>query len=173
MTSDEAIALLERFRAGKASRDAVLRAFQAAPVVHLGFAQVDTHRALRKGFPEVIFAPGKTPKQVAAIAAQLRKHGQRVLITRASPDHVKAVRSKFKEAVHHELARCVSIEAEPLAKRPGTIAVLCAGTSDLPVAEEAATTAEFMGNQVERISDIGIAGLHRLLGRLERIQLAN
>src|SRR5438067_3711816 len=138
MTSDEAVVLLEKFREGKLARDAVLHAFQAAPFADLGFAQVDTHRALRKGFPEVIFAPGKTPHQVAAIAGQLRERQQRVLITRVGPDQVKAVRRKFKEAVYYELARCVVIEIEPLPKRPGTIAVLCAGTSDLPVAEEAA-----------------------------------
>jgi hypothetical protein len=173
MTSDEAVALLEKFRKGKLSRDAVLRAFQAAPVADLGFAQVDTHRALRKGFPEVIFAPGKMPHQVVAIAAQLRERQQRVLITRASLEQVKAVRRKFKQALHYELARCVVIEDEPLPKRPGTVAVLCAGTSDLPVAEEAAITTDVMGNHVERISDVGIAGLHRLLARLEQIQRAN
>ncbi|MCI0535028.1 MAG: nickel pincer cofactor biosynthesis protein LarB, partial [Verrucomicrobiales bacterium] len=151
----------------------VLRRLQTAPVADLGFAQVDTHRELRKGFPEVIFASGKTSHQVVAIAAQLRERGQPVLVTRANLEQVKALRRKFKEAAHHELARCVVIERRPLRKRPGIVAVLCAGTSDLPVAEEAALTADVMGNQVERISDIGVAGLHRLLGRLEQIQRAN
>ena len=173
MTTTEAIQLLEKFRAGGTSRDDVLRAFQAAPVADLGFAQVDTHRALRKGFPEVIFGAGKTPAQVVKIAAKLVELEQRVLITRISTEHARALRKKFKYAVHHELARCVTVERKPLPKRAGNIAVICAGTSDLPVAEEAVVTAEIMGNRVERIADAGVAGLHRILARLETIQRAN
>ncbi len=165
--------MLERFRAGKLGRDAVLKAFQAAPVADLGFAQVDTHRALRRGFPEVIFAAGKTPGQVAGIAAKLVEHGQRVLATRATPEHARAVKKRFRNAVYHELARCLTIDPKPAPKRPGSIAVVCAGTSDLPVAEEAAVTADIMGNRVERISDVGVAGVHRLFGRLKEIQAAN
>ena len=172
MTTDEAIELLEDFRAGKVSAQRALRAFQAAPVADLGFARVDTHRALRKGFPEVIFAAGKTARQVVQIAAQLAARERRILITRVSVEQARAVRRKFKRAVFHETARCVTLEKEPLPKRPGVIAVLCAGTSDLPVAEEAAVTAEIMGNRVERIYDVGVAGLHRLLGRMEAIQRA-
>ena len=97
--------------------------FQAAPVADLGFAQVDTHRALRKGFPEVILGANKTPEQVVKIAAKLFEREQRVLITRVSPEQARALRKKFKRAVHHELARCVTIEKKPLPKRPGTIAV--------------------------------------------------
>ena len=173
MTTTEAIRLLEKFRAGGTNREAVLRAFQAAPVADLGFAQVDTHRALRKGFPEVIFGAGKTPAQVVKIAAQLIAHEQRVLVTRITPEHAKALRKKFPRALHHELARCVTIEKKPLPKRAGTIAVICAGTSDLPVAEEAAVTAGIMGNRVVRVADAGVAGLHRILARLETIQRAN
>ena len=173
MTTAEAIRLLEKFRSDGVSRDQVLRAFQAAPVADLGFAQVDTHRALRKGFPEVVFGAGKTPAQVVRIAAKLVDHEQRVLATRLTPEHARALRKKFKHAAHHELARCVTIQKKLLPKRPGTIAVICAGTSDLPVAEEAAVTADVMGNRVERIADVGVAGLHRLLARLETIQRAN
>ena len=173
MTTTEAIELLEKFRAGGIGRDKVLQAFQAAPVADLGFAQVDVHRALRKGFPEVIFGAGKTPEQVVRIAAKLLNHERRVLITRATAAHAAAVRRKFKQAVFHEMARCVTVDRKPLAKRQGTIAVVCAGTSDLPVAEEAAVTAEIMGNRVERIADVGVAGVHRLFGQLERIQKAN
>jgi hypothetical protein len=173
VTTTEAIQLLEKFRAGGVSRDEVLRKFQAAPVADLGFAQVDTHRALRKGFPEVIFGAGKTPAQVVKIAAKLADHEQHVLVTRITAEHARALRKKFKHAAHHELARCVTIEKKPLPKRPGTIAVICAGTSDLPVAEEAAVTAEVMGNRIERITDAGVAGLHRILSRLETIQRAN
>ncbi|HVY71059.1 MAG TPA: nickel pincer cofactor biosynthesis protein LarB [Verrucomicrobiae bacterium] len=173
VTIAEASELLEKFRAGKASGEAVIRAFQAAPVADLGFAQVDTHRSLRKGFPEVIFSAGKTPPQVVAIAEKILARDERVLITRVNEAHAAALKKKFRRAVHHEAARCVTIEKSPLAKRPGFIAVLCAGTSDLPVADEAAVTAECMGNRVERVSDVGVAGLHRLLGRLELIQQAN
>ncbi len=148
VTSTEAIQLLEKFRAGGVGRDKVLQAFQAAPIADLGFAQVDTHRALRKGFPEVIFGAGKTPEQVVKIAGKLLDHEQNVLATRVTPEHARALRKKFKRAIYHEMAKCVTIEKKPLPKRPGAIAVACAGTSDLPVAEEAAVTAEIMGNNV-------------------------
>ena len=173
MTTTEAVQLLEKFRAGKIPREGVLRAFQSAPVADLGFAQVDMHRALRKGFPEVIFGPGKTPEQVVKITAKILAREQRVLATRVLPEHVHALRKKFKRAVYHPLARCVTVEKKPLSKRPGFIAVVCAGTSDLPVAEEAAVTAEIMGNRVERIRDVGVSGLHRLFPHLETIQSAN
>ncbi|HUA68508.1 MAG TPA: nickel pincer cofactor biosynthesis protein LarB [Candidatus Saccharimonadales bacterium] len=173
MTGSEAVKLLEAFRAGKISRGKVLRAFQSAPVADLGFAQVDTHRALRKGFPEVIFGSGKTPEQVVKIAAKILAREQRVLATRITPEHAGALRKKFKAAVHHSLARCATIEKKTLPKRPGFIAVVCAGTSDLPVAEEAAVTAEIMGNRVERVRDVGVSGLHRLFPFLETIQSAN
>ena len=173
MTAPEAQALLEKFRAGKNSVAEVLRAFQAAPVADLGFAQVDLQRAARKGFPEVIYGAGKSPAQVVAIAAKLVEREQPVLVTRLTPLHARALKKKFRRAVFHEAARCVTIESQPLPSRPGVIVVLCAGTSDLPVAEEAAVTAEIMGNRVERIYDVGVAGLHRLLRRLEEIRRAN
>jgi NCAIR mutase (PurE)-related protein len=110
---------------------------------------------------------------VLKIAAKLLEREQRILITRITDEHARALRKKFKHVVHHESARCVTIEKRAARKRPGTIAVVCAGTSDLPVAEEAAVTAEIMGNHVERLSDVGVSGLHRLLGRLELIQSAN
>jgi len=173
VTITEAIQLLEKFRAGGVGRDRVLRAFQGAPVADLGFAQVDTHRALRKGFPEVIFGAGKTPAQVVKIAAKILASESRVLITRITEAHARGLRKKFKRAIHHETARCVTIEKSPLGKRPGTIGIICAGTSDLPVAEEAAVTAEIMGNRVERIYDVGVAGLHRLLAKSENLRRAN
>lgn len=173
MTSADAIALLDQFRAGEASRDQVLRAFQAAPVAALGFAQVDSHRALRKGFPEVVFGAGKTPAQVVEIVRHIWRHEGRALVTRVTPAHAQAMKRAFRRVVHHVTARCVTLEKRPLAKRPGLVAVLCAGTSDLPVAEEAAVTADIMGNRVERLYDVGVAGLHRLLGRLELLQSAN
>lgn len=173
MTTTEAAQLLEQFRSGKTTREKVLHAFQSAPVTGLGFAEVDMHRALRKGFPEVIFAAGKTPEQVVKIAAAIFSREQRMLVTRVAPEHARALQRKFKSAVHHEIARCVTIEKKKQTKRSGKISILCAGTSDLPVAEEAAVTAEIMGNQVERIYDVGVAGLHRLLRRIETIQQSN
>jgi len=172
VTTIEAIRLLEQFRAGGIGREKVLQAFQAAPVADLGFAQVDTHRALRRGFPEVIFGAGKTPEQVVKIAAKIVDHEQRVLVTRATPDQARALKRKFRETVHHQSARCLVIDRRPLPKRPGTIAVVCAGTSDLPVAEEAAVTADIMGNEVVRVHDVGVSGVHRLFGQLGRIQSA-
>jgi len=165
--------LLEEFRAGRISGEKVLHAFQAAPVADLGFARVDLHRSLRKGFPEVIFGEGKTCEQVAEIAMKIVQRDHRLLVTRIDAEHARAVRKKLPKAVHHQTARCITFEKNPLRPRPGTIAVLAAGTSDLPVAEEAAVTAQIMGNKVERIYDIGVAGLHRLLNRLEAIQSAH
>ena len=173
MTETEANQLLEKFRAGKISQAGVLREFQRAPLADLGFAQVDLQRSLRKNFPEVIYGEGKTPAQVAAIAAKIIQHEGRVLVTRINADHARALRKKFRGAIFHEAARCLTFEKKPLPKRPGTIVVLCAGTSDLPVAEEAAVTAEIMGNRVQRITDVGVAGLHRLLARLDDLQRAH
>ncbi len=172
MTTDQAAQILNRFRAGELTLDETVRRFQSAPLAELGFATVDTHRALRKGFPEVIFGAGKSPQQVVQIAARLAKEGEPVLVTRVTPLHAQAMRSKFKRATYHQEARCITLERHPLPKRPGTIMVLCAGTSDIPVAEEAAVTADILGNHVERIFDVGVAGLHRLLNRYEQIQRA-
>jgi NCAIR mutase (PurE)-related protein len=174
VTTTDAIKLLEKFRAGGVGRNAVLRAFQAAPAADLGFAHIDTHRALRKGFPEVIFGAGKSPEQVLKIATRLMQGEQRILVTRITTAHASLLRRKFKAAIHHEAARCVTIEKGPGRRpRPGSIAVVCAGTSDLPVAEEAAVTAEIMGNKVDRVVDAGVSGLHRILSRMETLQRAN
>jgi hypothetical protein len=172
VTTADAIKLLQRFKEGKVDLPAALRAFQAPPVEDLGFAQVDTHRSLRKGFAEVIYGAGKTGPQIVKIAAAILKRDDRVLITRVTPGQSRLVKKNFNSAILHPVARCVTIEKKPLAKRPGTIAILCAGTSDLPVAEEACVTADIMGNQVERIYDIGVAGLHRLLNKLDVIRSA-
>lgn len=173
VTEQEASELLEKFRSGKVELDAVLHAFQRAPVADLGFAQVDMHRALRKGFPEVIFGAGKTPEQVVAIAQRILAREKRVLVTRITPEHARLLRRHIKGGTWHEAGRCFTVDKQPAPKRPGKIVVACAGTSDLPVADEAAVTAEIMGNTVERVSDIGVAGLHRVLGKLPLLQEAN
>ena len=173
MTPEETSQLLQRFKVGEIDEAAVLNAFRSEPIDDLGFAQVDAHRALRQGFPEVIFGAGKKPEQVAAIAAKVMEREDRVLVTRATAEHATAVAAKLPAAVHHESARCISAEAKRLAKRPGSIAILCAGTSDLPVADEAAVTADFMGNEVVRVNDVGVAGLHRLLSNMPTVREAN
>jgi len=173
VTPSQALALLQEFKLGTAEAEEVLRAFQAAPIADLGFAQIDTHRTLRKGFPEVIFGAGKTPKQVLQIAARLKRDENQILITRVTDAHVRLLKKNLRGCIHHEAARCVTFQSKPSPKRPGRIVVICAGTSDIPVAEEAAVTADIMGNQVERIFDAGVAGLHRLLKHLPAIQKAH
>ena len=173
MTPEEAAQLLEEFRAGNISQEKVLAALSKEPVTDLGFAQVDQHRALRQGFPEVIFGAGKTPVQVMKIAGEILKQSDQVLITRITGDHFKVLKKKFKKAIHHDSARCVVIEKKKPVPKRGTIAILSAGTSDQPVAEEAAITAETMGNKVQRLYDVGVAGLHRLLARAEDFREAN
>jgi NCAIR mutase (PurE)-related protein len=174
VTTKEAGHLLEQFRQGKVSAEKTLRAFQAPPVADLGYAQVDTHRALRKGFPEVIFGAGKTPDQVLGIAHKLLEKESSLLVTRVTSAHAKLMQRHYKQAVYHESARCLTIRSrkQPVVK-PGTILVACAGTTDLPVAEEAAITAEIMGNRVERLTDVGVAGIHRVLSRIDLLQSAN
>jgi NCAIR mutase (PurE)-related protein len=150
-----------------------LNAFSAAPVEKLPFAVVDTHRTLRKGFPEVIFGSGKTPDQVVAISRRILAHDDQLLVTRIDGVHATKLKRAFKGAIYHEVARCVTVERRPLPRRPGTIAVVAAGTSDMPVAEEAVVTAEIMGNRAERIYDVGVAGIHRLFSRLEALRAAH
>src|SRR5215207_131312 len=139
----------------------------------LGFARVDTDRRRRCGFPEVIFGLGKTPEQVAAIARVILKKDPVLLVSRASEAQHEAVLTAFPEAKWHSSARCVTVERPALPKLSGTIAVVCAGTSDLPVAEEAAVTLELFGNHVNRVVDVGVAGIHRLLAVRDQLEAAN
>ncbi|MBM3824824.1 MAG: nickel pincer cofactor biosynthesis protein LarB [Verrucomicrobia bacterium] len=173
VTREELRILLERFQAGHSSLAEVLEAVQRAPVAHLEFAQVDWHRSLRKGFPEVILAERKLPAEVVAIARKIYQGSGRVLITRAGPDHQRALRRAFKRVRVHERARCAVLEKRPLPRFPGCVAVVSAGTSDLPVAEEAVVTLEAMGHCVLKITDVGVAGIHRLLARIGEIQAAH
>lgn len=144
-----------------------------AEFVDLGFARVDTDRAQRCGFPEVIFGAGKTPEQVVAIGRViLEKHGV-LLVSRASEEQHEALSAEFSTAHWHARARCLTVELRPWPKCAGTIGVICAGTSDLPVADEAAVTLEIFGQHVERIADVGVAGLHRLLAVRDRLEACN
>jgi len=173
VTPEETSQLLQKYKVGEVSECEVLNAFRAEPIDNLGFAQVDTHRALRQGFPEVIFGAGKTPEQVVAIAVKIIEREQRVLVTRANNDHATAMLARLPNAVYHKSARCITVDSKQPDKRSGLIAILCAGTSDLPVADEASVTADFMGNQVLRLNDVGVAGIHRLLANMPVVREAN
>ena len=151
--------------------DDALRRLRDLPFERLDFAELDHHRALRTGFPEVVLGLGKTPEQVAAIAERLAAQSGRLLVTRVDPDAYRTVKERVPDASYHATARAITLDRPGAAKRPG-VAVCCAGTSDLPVAEEAAVTAELMGSAVDRMYDVGVAGLHRLLDKLDRLHAA-
>lgn len=164
--------LLERVRDGGLTPEAAAQRLATLPYEDLGFAKIDHHRALRRGFPESVFGGGKTPEQVVAIVERIAARGQRVLVTRTSSEVHRAVLGVRPEARYHEAARCITVEGGARVPLPGVIAVVAAGTSDMPVAEEAAVTAEFHGADVDRVYDVGVAGLHRLLDRAETIRRA-
>jgi NCAIR mutase (PurE)-related protein len=168
--------LLNEVREGRTEVNDALDRLRDLPFEDIGFAKLDHHRALRTGMPEVIFASGKSPAQVAQIFVRMALHGGNVLATRASADMFRAVREleadQEPRAEYHETARCITLTQSPAAPGKGTIAVVCAGTSDLPVAEEAAVTARLMGNAVELIADVGVAGIHRLLAQRTSLQSA-
>ena len=140
--------------------------------IDLGFAKVDTDRLERCGFPEVIYCPGKTTGQIIHIMKAMRKAGQNIMATRATPEQFRAVKKALRGAVYHEMARVITLDVTVIPKPTGLVAVVCAGTSDLPVAEEAALTAERMGTRVKRVSDVGVAGLHRLMKHLDILRSA-
>jgi NCAIR mutase (PurE)-related protein len=165
--------LLDDVRAGRVSTQTAQRQLKSLDVHDLGFARVDGHRSLRKGFPEVIYCEGKTPAQVVKIARVILRHNDNLLATRASRETFRAVKRAFPKARYHEAARAITVTRKPLEKRGGTIAVLCAGTTDIPVAEEAAVTAAIMGNRVKTFYDVGVAGLHRLLALNDELLAAN
>lgn len=164
--------LLVQFKSGDLTADDLIRHLQRSPALDLGEAHLDTHRELRKGYPEVVYGAGKTPSQVVQIAGALFSNHGRVLVTRVNKDHAEAILAEYPSAQYHELARCITLGPYPGpdACPTRTIGIVCAGTSDLPVAEEAAVTCGFLGNAVERFNDIGVAGLHRLLACLPNLQ---
>jgi hypothetical protein len=165
--------LLEQVAAGEVDPDAALGRLKSLPYEDLGFARVDHHRALRQGFPEVVFGQGKTPEQIAGIAKSLRGQGAAVLVTRVEEEKAARVRELMPELEHRPEARALALAAEDPRPGRGLVAVVAAGTSDLPVAEEAALTAGLMGSQVERVFDVGVSGLHRLAGSAEVIGRAS
>lgn len=164
--------LFEQVRRKELSPDEAVARLRHLPFEDLGFAKVDHHRALRVGMPEVIFGERKTPTQTAGIFARLAKHGGNVLATRATPEQFRAVRKKVRQAEYRELARAIVLHKDHTNYGKGTIAVVSAGTSDIPVAEEAVVTAEVMGNDVQHVYDVGVAGIHRLLANRETLARA-
>ncbi len=162
MTPERLRAVLSSLKAGDKSIEETIETLRHIDFEDVGFAKIDHHRSLRRGFPEVIFGPGKSPEQVTTIAAKMAKHGHTVLVTRTTEEVYEKVASELGEAEWHETPRAIVVRQRVRA-HGGPAAVLSAGTSDVPVAEEAALTAELMGSEVERLFDVGVAGLHRLL----------
>jgi len=179
MNREFLMGILDDFRAGSVTAEDVCTALTHLPFEEISFAKIDHHRELRTGLPEVIYAAGKTVEQVTEIFAHMTASGANVLATRADEACFAAVKERIPQAVYHALARCITLTQRlnaPLVNAPlvaGKIAVVCAGTSDLPVAEEAAVTAEHFGVSVTRISDVGVAGIHRLLAHLPLLREAN
>ena len=169
MTEDQILKILEEHKAGGLSSGEALDRLRALPFEDLGFANVDHHRSIRQGFPEVIFGGGKTIDQVARIVESMYKHDHNILITRTTVAHFERVKQIAPEAEFHEGARAISIQKDLRVLGKGTVMVVSAGTSDMPVAEEAVVTLRVMGNEIDCLYDVGIAGLHRLLDRRTRL----
>jgi NCAIR mutase (PurE)-related protein len=168
--------LLDQVRTGgitpEAAQAELLQFLRQSPYEDLGFARVDHHRQIRQGFPEVVFGQGKTADQIAAIARTLVAAGQSLLVTRTTADAHRAVAAVVPDARFHDTARCITLDLKSAPPGRGTIVIAAAGTADLPVAEEAAVTAQIMGNTVDRVYDVGVAGLHRLLKEHARLTAA-
>lgn len=164
--------LLESVRDGRTDVETGLTRLKSLPFVDLGHTQVDTHRELRCGHPEVIYGEGKTPAQILQIARAILARHDRLLVTRVSDEAARLCTRELSRACHDALSRTITVEPENGVETSGLVLVVCAGTSDLPVAEEAAVTARLCGARVERLSDVGVAGIHRLLAHTERLQRA-
>jgi len=172
MDQDHLRSLFEQVRDGAVDINTAMTRMRHMPFEDLGFAKVDHHRALRHGMPEVILAKGKTPSQVTAIAEALLRNAQNVLITRADPECARMVSESLPAAEYFALSGVIRFWRDRKVHGKGTIAVVCAGTSDIPVAEEAQLTAEIMGNEVDTLHDVGVAGIHRLIHNRERLTQA-
>ena len=172
MNAESIRRLFEQVRKGELTPDDAVSRLRHLPFEDLGFAKVDHHRALRAGMPEVILGEGKSPAQMATIFSRLAKRGGNILATRATGKQFAAVKKKIRAAEYRELARAIVLQRDPAKYGKGMIAVVSAGTSDIPVAEEAVVTAELMGNEVEHFYDVGVAGIHRLLANREALTKA-
>src|SRR5579864_5779232 len=172
LNADSIRKLFEQVRNGKLTPDDAVARLRHLPFEDIGFAKVDHHRALRNGMPEVILGEGKTPAQVAGIFTRLAKHGGNILATRVNEKQFAAVKKKIRGAEYRQLARAIVLQRDPEKYGKGIVAVVSAGTSDIPVAEEAVATAEVMGNEVQHFYDVGVAGIHRLLANREALTKA-
>jgi pyridinium-3,5-biscarboxylic acid mononucleotide synthase len=171
MLPDDIKKLLEEVQKGKLSANAAYEQLKELPYKDLGFAKIDNHREMRTGYPEVVFCQGKTVDQVKQILAFMKTHGNNILATRVTEEMYTAVREVIPEAVYNPVARTITVKVRDPEQIPETyIAIVTAGTSDIPVSEEAAVTAEIFGNKVERLFDVGVAGIHRLYDNLPRIR---
>ena len=170
-------ALLDQVQSGALTPEAahaqLLQFLRHSPFEDLGFARVDHHRSVRQGFPEVVFGQGKTPEQIAAIAERIVAAQHNLLVTRTTAEAYEVIRERLPAAVFHPQARAVTLRSAEMPAGRGTVLVLAAGTADLPVAEEAVVSAEIMGNTVDTLYDVGVAGLHRLLAEHERLTAAH
>lgn len=164
--------LLEQVRDSQLSPEEGMTRLRHLPFEDLGFAKIDHHRPLRVGMPEVIYSAGKTPEQVAEIFVRMAACSRNVLATRADQEKFQAVQARVAEAEFHPVSGCIVVHRNREKRGHGLIAVVCAGTSDIPIAEEAAVTADLMGNEVEQLCDVGVAGLHRLLSKRDLLNRA-
>ena len=164
--------LLEQVRQGQVDTGAALEELRKLPFEDLGYAKIDNHRGIRKGVPEVIFCQGKSIEQVQGIVKRITRNHYNILATRATREVAEGIKTVLQDCEYHEMARIVVLKPRPVEKT-GNLAVVSAGTSDIPVAEEAAVTAEVLGNYVNRIYDVGVAGIHRLLAASEELHQAN
>lgn len=164
--------VLEKVSQGKMNPAEAFRKLKDYPYQDLGFAKVDHHREVRKGFPEIIFGQGKTAAQITRIAQEICKRGNSLLITRADPEVFRRVRAKIPGCRYNPLAKTITLKKKRPSPGYGKIVIMTAGTSDIPVAEEAFETCQILGNEAERIYDVGVAGLHRLFGEMEKVKKA-
>ena len=173
MTPDRLAAMLTQVQQGALPVEQALERLKHLPFEDLGFARIDHHRTLRKGFSEVIWGPGKTSQQIAAIAARLVENGQPALITRLDENKAQEIKTSLPALVYYAEARIGALGERPASRTDLPVLVIAAGTADIPVAEEAALSAEWLGNTVERLYDVGVAGLHRLFDSLDRLRAAS
>ena len=161
--------MLNDFKQGKITLEEVLDKLKTLPYEDLGFAKIDTHRTIRTGYPEVIYSKGKTTTQILKILKAMSNHNQNILATKADKETYNAIKNQYPDAEYNEPAKTIVIKKQTLKPKKGKILIITAGTSDIPIAEEARVTAELMGNKTEKLYDIGVAGIHRLLDNKEKI----
>jgi NCAIR mutase (PurE)-related protein len=173
MTKEELLKILDQYKRGFISEKSVAAKIAALGFESLGFAHVDHHRHLRQGFPEVILCEGKTPQQSAEIAARIYRRSEPLLATRATKDHFIKIKAKIQQAKYHPFARVITANEPKKIKYKGKILIVTGGTSDIPVAEEAAITVSMFANKVDKLYDVGVAGIHRLLAHEEKLRSAS